>query len=281
VEDDARGLTGEGVNRVSELGQTYLPEGVERSRRVFVPEAMFNSRRNRDGRRSAIVAGGVYGLGIGLSQRQDLVEANFQDIFDIHYRFLSYFDGGKEGARADDESVSTLGIVSVGLGTVSVIGGGKVFGIRGVIESIARICDIFSNERSRRWAVPVLGIATAGLAMYLVLDLPTAIPRTVGRHIKATLVHPADDHISSPLVTPRLTFTMYHSQRMQKETRKVIRIASWDLRDRFKTAMENSQKEVKGAEEMEARADRAAAWFREVQSRTDAVREKADLASVF
>ena len=42
AEDEARVITSAGVQEVHTLGDEYLPEGVERSRRVCMPEAMFS-----------------------------------------------------------------------------------------------------------------------------------------------------------------------------------------------------------------------------------------------
>ena len=63
---DALDRIGQGLPAVE-----HLPTCVERSRRVFMPEAMFSTHRTRDGKRkirksSAVVAGGTLGLGIGL-----------------------------------------------------------------------------------------------------------------------------------------------------------------------------------------------------------------------
>ena len=66
AEEEARVTTSGGVDKIANIGDEYLPEGVERSRRVFMPEAMFNSLADKKDRRqskrysgtgSAIVAG--------------------------------------------------------------------------------------------------------------------------------------------------------------------------------------------------------------------------------
>jgi len=60
----------------------------------------------------------------------------------------------------------------------------------------------------------------------------------------------------------------------------VLRLASWDLRGRSRVAMEESSKEVKGAEEMEKNAVRAKEWFGIVGERTGAIRAEAKLESI-
>jgi len=44
-----------------------------------------------------------------------------------------------------------------------------------------------------------------------------------------------------------------HVERVGQGTRKVLRIASWDLKEKFRVAMEAKGKEVSGAEEWKGR----------------------------
>lgn len=60
----------------------------------------------------------------------------------------------------------------------------------------------------------------------------------------------------------------------------MLRLASWDLRERFKSAMEEGLKEVKGAEEMERRSLKVKEWFGNVGEKTAGIRETAKLESI-
>jgi len=282
AEDEARLITTRGVQSIKDLGEEHLPVGVERSRRVFMPEAMFSAmRRGAKGvknRRSsslynqtggAIVAGGMNGLGIGLAQRPDLTETTFFDLFDVNHQFFVHFGDGK---GEDESSAPTaLGLVSVGVGALTMVGG-QAIGARGIIEGIIRVTDLFGNEAARTWAVPVLGACTFGLATYFILELPASIPRTVGRRIKASIITRSGER--------EVDFVDAHAGRVSRETRKVLRLASWDLRERFRSAMEERLKEVKGAEEMERRSLRAKEWFGNVGDRTAGIRQTAKLESI-
>ena len=281
AEDDARVITSDGVKKVAQLGEAYLPLGVERNRRVFMPEAMFSTmRRKRAGGKvhgrkmssggSAVVAGGVYGLGIGLAQRPDLLETTFFDLFDVHHQFWVHFGSGKdeEGGTVEDEETmpSALSLISVGVGALSMIGGQAV-GARAVVEGIVRVTDLFGREGVRRWAAPVVGAATLGLTLYLVTELPSSIPRTVGRRIQGSLVKRLEGG----------RYVDVHAARVGRETRKVLRLASWDLKERFRGAMDERVREVNGAEEMERKARRASEWFEEIGKRSEGVRVDAQL----
>ncbi|KAG6849686.1 hypothetical protein H0H93_006304 [Arthromyces matolae] len=278
AEDEARVITTNGVQTIKNLGEVHLPEGVERSRRVFMPEAMFSVvRRNGKGQKSrrsssgAIVAGGIHGLGIGLAQRHDLLEPTFLDLFDVHHQMWLHFGDGSE--KEEDRSLSfvpnALSVASVGVGALTMVGGSAV-GARSLIEGVLRITDLVGNEATRKWAAPILGAVTIGLTAYLILELPSSIPKTVGRRVRASVVR--KDGTSEGEV-----FVDLHAGRVSKETRKVLRLASWDLRERFRSAMEERSKDVKGAEEMEKKAMRATEWFADVGRKTGEIRTSVKL----
>ncbi|OSX57165.1 hypothetical protein POSPLADRAFT_1076376 [Postia placenta MAD-698-R-SB12] len=270
AEDEARLTTVDGVNRIGALADEHLPEGVERKRRVFMPEAMF--RPDKTGRRKtrrmssgAIVAGGTYGLGIGLAQRSDMLEATFLDIFDVHNYFWVQFGDGKLEKVEGEQAVTALGVASVGVGALTMVGG-KVLGARGLVEGVIRLCDLWENETARKWAAPVLGAATIGLGVYFVLELPSTIPRTVGRRIKASLVQDGEKGEES-------TFVGAHALRVSRETRKVLRLASWDVKELFRAAMDVKSREVQGAEEMKRKAGKAVEQYATIERRTGEVRK--------
>ncbi|TRM56926.1 hypothetical protein BD626DRAFT_465621 [Schizophyllum amplum] len=279
AEDEARLITTSGVTRVKDLGESHLPEGVERSRRVFMPEAMFStirrgakaSKSRRSSTHGAVVAGGMVGLGIGLSQRPEMLDTTFFDIFDVSHQFWVNF-GDKEDSVKEDEGVSALSIVSVGAGALSLVGG-KAIGARGLVEGVMHVADLFGNEGTRKWIAPVVGAFAIGATAYFVLELPSTIPRTVGRRVRNSVVQDGAADGSEGYVEG-------NAKRVGRETRKVLRLASWDLKERFRSAMEERGKEVKTMEEMAQRANRAMEWFEQVGTRSDAIRVEARLGEL-
>ncbi|KAG2101505.1 hypothetical protein BD769DRAFT_1654885 [Suillus cothurnatus] len=279
AEDEARITTSAGVKKIGELGDVNLPEGVEKSRRVFMPEAMFSLRSGKKGLRrrssataTAVVAGGVHNLGIGLSQRPDMLDTSALDIFDFH-RLWPHFADDKKEAEDDVSPTTALSVVSVGVSALTMVGG-QTFGARGIVDGIVRISELFGNETARKWAAPVLGAFVIGATAYFVLELPNTIPRTIGRRIRTSLVAIDENATEDEL------FVNAHAGRVSRETRKVLRLASWDLRERFRAAMEERGKEVKNAEEMERKAKRALEYFLEVETQTGLIRSDAGLTSV-
>ena len=278
AEDEARVVTSAGVQEVLTLGDEYLPEGVERCRRVFMPEAMFSTRRTRDGKRkvrrnSAVVAGGTLGLGIGLASREEMLQPTFLDLLDTPHHVWIYLCDGKEGAEIEEKATSALGVVSVAVGVVTVVGGQSI-GLRAFVEGVMHVTNILADENARKWAGPILGAVTAGAVAYFILELPSSVPRAVGRSIRHSLVNPGP----RPQHDEEL-FVNAHASRVSRETRKVLRLASWDLKERYRNALEERSGEVRGAEEMERRAICAKEQFAEVAQRAAEIRDQAGLVS--
>jgi len=249
---------------------------------VFMPEAMFSVvRRSKGGtklehRRSSygghgngmIVAGGAVGLGIGLAARPDMQETTVLDLFDIGHQFWLHFgDGSSKEEEEITVAPSALGLVSVGVGALTMVGG-QAIGVRGLIEGVVRLSDLLGNETARKWAAPVIGAVGLGAVVYVVLELPSSIPKTVGRRIRSSVVNDGEE---------RGEWEKKNGERIGRETRKVLRLASWDLRERFRGAMEERGREVRNAEQEEKRATRAKEWFGEVGKRVEDVREQAKL----
>ncbi|KAG7088769.1 hypothetical protein E1B28_012735 [Marasmius oreades] len=273
AEDEARLITVGGVEKIKSLADSHLPDGVERNKRVFVPEAMFSAvRRGKSAMKSrrtsshgnAVVAGGVHNLGIGLAHRADLLETTFLDLFDVHHQFWLYFGDGHSAQKEEDSPTPTaLGLVSVGVGALTMVGGQAV-GAKGVIEGLIRVTDLFGNESVKKWAAPVLGAVTIGLTAYLVLELPNSIPKTIGRRVKASILRDHGEEETSFIDT--------HSERISRETRKVLRLASWDLRGRFSNALDERGQQVKEKEELARKASTAKVFFTGMGKKTEEIR---------
>ncbi|KAF8558274.1 hypothetical protein OG21DRAFT_1504324 [Imleria badia] len=278
AEDEARLTTTASVKQIGRLGDQFFPDGVERSHRVFMPEAMFSVRpgkqgsaRRRSSTASAVVAGGVYNLGIGLSRRSDMLDTSVLDLFDFNHHLWMYFGDGKRG-DGEEKNATALSILSVGIGALTMVGG-KAIGIRGFIDGAVRISELFADESARRWAAPVICAVVLGATAYLIVELPSTIPKTIGRRIRASLVKVEDG------ATEHELFVNAHAGRVSRETRKVLRIASWDLQKRFRTTMESRGKEVEDAEELEKKARKALDYFHAVERKTGVVRDDVGLAT--
>jgi len=241
VEDQARTQTAEAVQKVTEVGERVLaaaPPSAAASRqpRVFVPAAMFNRRAR---------GSGAAGVGIGLSRTPELTESSASDVFDFEHWLETYVVLPSSDKKIED-STTALSLASLGLGAATMVGT-KTFGIRSIIQAV----DLLGNKTVRAWAAPVLLLAVIGGAAWVVVDLPYSIPRTVGRRITVSL--------ATPKTGP--AFVEGHAGRVGRETRKVLRLAAWDVRERYRAAGEETGRAVKEAECVQKRAEAAWSFF--------------------
>lgn len=260
AEEDARIVTSDGVNRISQIGEE---QDVAKSKREFVPAAMFSTRNARYARRRSS-NNGIAGVGIGLSQRPDLLNTTFLDIYDFQHQFAVVFSDEKDLDSLS--SPTALGVASLGLGALAMVGG-QTIGVRGVIEGIVRVTDLLGNEDTRKWVAPVVGAVTIGMTCWVILELPSTVPRTIGRRIKRSLRENAASGNSGDWVE-------VNAERVGRETRKVLKMASWDLKQRMNTTIDEKEKEVKIAEDIEKTSKRAKEWLEQAKERTGRVLEQ-------
>ncbi|CAE6525542.1 unnamed protein product [Rhizoctonia solani] len=251
VESQARITTAEAVQQVTQVGERVLaaaPNGsAARQPRVFVPAAMFN-RRGR--------GTGAAGVGIGLSRTPEYTQSTMGDVFDFEHWLETYIllPSTSDNTKKIEDSTTAISIASLGLGAATMVGT-KTFGLRSVIQAI----DILGNKSVRAWAAPLLVLAVAGGISYMIIDLPYSIPRTVGRRI----VHQLESSNAKADLTssPTPTFIDGHAARVSRETRKVLRLAAWDVRERYRAAGEETGRAVKEAEQVQKRAQVAWEYF--------------------
>jgi mitofusin len=268
TEDDARVTTSDGVHHIEQIGEEHLPEDIAKSKRVFIPEAMFSARNSKSARRKSS-NNAIAGVGIGLAQRPDLLNTTFLDIYDFHHQFAMVFSDEKDMDVVG--SPTALGVASVGLGALTMVGG-QALGVRGLIEGVVRVTDLLGNESTRKWIAPIAGAVAIGMTWYVILELPTTVPRTIGRRIKQSLRDAAASGESADWVE-------VNAERVGRETRKVLRLASWDLKQRIASAIDEREKEVKIAEEVKRTSENAADWMVQAKDRTGQVLEQVQAVS--
>ncbi|CBQ71274.1 related to FZO1-GTP-binding protein, required for biogenesis of mitochondria [Sporisorium reilianum SRZ2] len=274
VEDTARGTASQAVDRVQKLGLAHLPDNEAQKReRIFNPQVMFGKRRAMPG---------LVGLGLGAQ----VVEVQASDFFDAYHHFtvvtggsLSQDKSDKSGKSSDDE-LSLVSSVSLGLGALTLMGG-KALGAKTAVDVFVRISDLVGNPTARRWAGPVFAVVSTGLVVYFIYDLPNSVPRNVGRSIKCglqsgTLLRSSTTSDASSSSSEEASFAAVHSARVGRETRKVLRLASWDLQERFRVAIAQRRAEVERQEAKQASANLAIDWFDKTTARVTAIRGEVD-----
>ncbi|BGP26192.1 transmembrane GTPase fzo1 [Rhodotorula toruloides] len=284
AEDDARFETVDGVKTVmNDLGDKYLPEDGEtageavqqeqqKNGRVFRPEVMFAKRRRGVGRLAArgVSTGlGLGSAGLGVNWSVTDFDVSLFDMFDFERMTLhgNALRGRKEHKLVEDDVVEKGTLVGLGLGSIGMVGS-RIIGIKGTMGSLTRMIEMLGSKQARKWAGPVIGVLTVGLVIYVIVDLPCAIPRNIGRKLQLSLSPPpAPLSGSSSPSSPPVTFASAHSDRIAREVRKVLRLAGWDLRERFRAALDKSAAERKEVEGVVARAEGALHFLEEFEGK--------------
>ncbi|KAJ9092920.1 hypothetical protein QFC21_006632 [Naganishia friedmannii] len=260
LEEETKRITARHVASVADTGDAYLPQDVERSKRVFNPDAMFGPVLSGKEQRSLIAR-------VGLGARTDLVQVAASDIFDLHHQitfFKSTFIQPKATAANEHSLISIAGLGGLGASfSALTLFGGKTLGLKTMFDSVVGVTDVLADKTSRRWAGPVVGAIVLGGVAWIIYDLPRAIPHNVGRHVAASLAAAADEEDA---------WSNAQTERLAREARKVIRLASWDLRERFRTALDARGRVVREAEKNEHKAQQAVEWFRGVEGRVVDIR---------
>ena len=103
------------------------------------------------------------------------------------------------------------------------------------------------------------------------------MPRNIGRKLRASLSDSTTAPSSSAADSqqPPTSFSTAHADRIARETRKVLRLAGWDLRERFRAALDQSEAERREVEASVAKSRGALTWLegfeRDVRDEKDKV----------
>ncbi|KAE8224133.1 hypothetical protein CF319_g2934 [Tilletia indica] len=329
AEDMARIHTADGVLRIQALGNEHRPkqeEGIEMERdmREFKPESMFYHRNRSVAKAQSSAGVGISGASLaGLRLGTEVAEVRPSDIFDAMFHVHVLLgqspddNNGKAGGKKmitsgnegeADSSVSLFSTVFFGFGAASVLGG-NMFGAKGAIDAVVRIADLMGNRAARRWAGPACAIVSVGLVTYFIWDLPQAIPRNVGRSLKADLLDSRSaDHLALGKRVARITggpqtsthagdvsntvdsalvlysstnssssggldFISAHTAHLTREVRKVLRLTSWGQIEIFRRASDGLERACKREEKNVEGALEAIRWAGEVEEKARVERE--------
>jgi len=270
AEEEAKTLTTQGVHTVTkDLAERFVPKAdpkIQSSaagaasalpQRVFNADAMFKKRREAAQKKRRVQSQSQSQSNNSSTSSPSTpgdVEITSLDFVDFD-RLLSLgtlawkkqpswpgLSSGKADSKALVEAGSAVSVVSLGLGAVTMFGT-RVVGVKSVIEAVTSLFEVLGSKAARKWAGPIAGVLTLALGAYIIHDLPRAIPHNVGKKLHAQLV-------SSE-------FSSFEADRIASETRHVMRLAGYDLRERFRAALEASEKDRKEVEGRMDKADRA------------------------
>lgn len=266
-ESMARNSTTQAVEKIGHAGEQFLPKDIDVPKRIFMPEAMFSHKHE----------GTVFaGLGVSL----DIVNVRLTDLFDVphHFSFVMGRFSPKSSPDDSNDKALTTPSFTVGLGALSLLGG-HALNAKTIAEAFVRFTDILGSRVVRRWAAPVLLLLGAGAVAWIITDLPNAVPRNVGRNLQRELKG-GHGVVQLPGNSPMLlrnssnVFATIHSMRTMREVRKVLRLASWDIQEKFRVAISQHRANVSKAEAQEKLADKAVEWLSQTAARSAAIQSE-------
>lgn len=270
VEVEARQTTTETISRMTTIGRQYLPSDVEPLKKQFRPESMFSQR---------IPGSAVAVVGLKLTSQNQFKHLTVSDIIDINHLFT--FASGQLAAANTSKDLIPYAAEMSGLGAASLTFGALLlnshsYGVKSMIDSTVRLAELASSPVARKWAGPVLGALSLGIAAYIVYDLPQSIPRSVGRRLQGQL------QVSSGLPGDQGLYPLPDavSKYVEKEVRKVTRKGTWIVSDQHRVELEARSRAYNEYQGVEKKANDALAHFKAVDQSAQKIREKVDLIKI-
>ncbi|KAI7953017.1 hypothetical protein MJO29_008648 [Puccinia striiformis f. sp. tritici] len=250
AENVARQSTAEAVEAIQDNSVTKNLIGEEQDNqskigdRKFNPQAMFSKTRKfplatSNGTHRAGPSGHCASK-LGIATMSDLVD------FDRLNWFKSTSSSKSIEKYINSSSTSTTtGLVgSLGFGTLTLFGTG-VSGGRALVDALVKVSEIAGTKGFRKWSGTVVAIISVGFGVYLIMDIPRAIPRNIGKKLERELNSMINTKSTPNAVQESgeeeagIRWIDYEIERMSKETRKVVRLTGFELREKFRNTFES------------------------------------------
>ncbi|KAI8143560.1 hypothetical protein BJV82DRAFT_514842 [Fennellomyces sp. T-0311] len=102
--------------------------------------------------------------------------------------------------------------------------GGRMIGIKDAVSNLWNVTSMVGAQNMRRLIVPVVGVASAGLLLYLVSDMRSAVNRKLVKKFKTAV--------------RESSYIEAQGRRMARESRKVFRVEGWEVQARLQKSIE-------------------------------------------
>ncbi|KAI9030924.1 hypothetical protein CLU79DRAFT_732026 [Phycomyces nitens] len=135
---------------------------------------------------------------------------------------------------------------ALSLGAAAMVGG-RMLGFKDAVSSICSVSNMVGAQNIRRLVVPVVSIASIGLAAYVISDMRSAVERKLVK--KFQVAARESSHVEA------------HGQRISRESRKVLRMEGWEIHTRLQKAIENKEQKRSEMEIMAHDSQESLAYF--------------------
>lgn len=151
---------------------------------------------------------------------------------------------------------------ALSMGAAAMVGG-RMLGFRDAVSSIWSVSSMMGSTNLRRWVVPVVGVASVGFLVYVVSDMRYAVERKLIKKFKQAVRD--------------TNYVDGQSQRIARESRKVLRVEGWEIQHRIQKAIEEKEKKRNDTEEAVALSKETVEYFGSVLEKSGFLLEKIEL----
>lgn len=131
--------------------------------------------------------------------------------------------------------------------TVATVAGSQLFGVSSWFDRIWKAANILGVRNTRKLIFPILALAVVAGGAFVVSDVPNAIPRKLAKKLKRELAEMDYVHINS--------------ERISKESRKVLKFPSEDLRSGFQRRIERQGRSLEEKKAVKKESEVALKYF--------------------
>ncbi|KAI9265220.1 hypothetical protein BDA99DRAFT_437251 [Phascolomyces articulosus] len=135
---------------------------------------------------------------------------------------------------------------ALSLGAIAMVGG-RLMGVKDALSSFWSLSSAVGHRNMRQIAIPVVGIASVGMLVYVVSDMRYAVKRKLIRKFKDAVREQA--------------YVEGQSSRIGREARKVLRVEGWEIQNRLVRAIENKEKKRGQMEEKATLSEETIIYF--------------------
>ena len=135
---------------------------------------------------------------------------------------------------------------ALSLGAVAMVGG-RLMGVKDALSSFWSLSSAVGHRNMRQITIPVVGIASMGMLVYVVSDMRYAVKRKLVRKFKEAVQEQA--------------YVEGQSSRIGREARKVLRVEGWEIQNRLVRTIENKEKKRSEMEEKAAVSQETIVYF--------------------
>ncbi|CAO3668975.1 unnamed protein product [Rhizopus stolonifer] len=148
---------------------------------------------------------------------------------------------------------------ALSLGAATMVGG-RLLGFKDAVSSIWSVSSLMESPNLRRWAMPVMGVASVGFMVYVVSDMRHAVERKLVKKLKQA--------------ARETGYIEASSARIARESRKILRVEGWEIQNRIQRAIEEKEQKRDETQALAAISKETSEYFSSILEKSTFLLEK-------